>query len=105
MSNDPIAALKQAYAPRLVSQLQQLRQMIEQLPAVAAASDVEPIRALAHRVHGTAGSYGFAAASALAKHIELSLDEQLAGDSLDQAGLRGLLGAPEWDNAAPQLAQ
>jgi HPt (histidine-containing phosphotransfer) domain-containing protein len=89
-----LAALRAEYAAVLPARLEELEQA---LGALARSPEQRLVAArLAHRLAGTAGSYGFAAVSAVCRELELTLelaqplDAQRVAASLERArhGLR-----------------
>lgn len=63
-----LEALRAEYRPALEEEVQTLA-------AAVAAEDWPAVRRIAHRIAGTAGSYGFKDASVSARTIEDALDE------------------------------
>ncbi len=86
MSSDVVAALMRAFGPKLPARLA----AIEAALAHARSGDAEGLgaaRRLAHKLHGTAGSYGYAAVSVAAGELEALLDENPPNwDEVDAAG-------------------
>ena len=68
MGNDPLAPLRARFTQRCVDDVATLRSLLNQDPVVRR----EPLRMLAHRLSGIAGSFGHTSLSTLAGDIELS---------------------------------
>lgn len=85
------AALRISYQASLPSQLEALRTSLEEARSGGAAAR-ERAHLLAHRLHGTAGSYGYLEVSGAARRIEQSLDPATGG-------------AVDWDALLAVLAQ
>lgn len=68
---DRLADVRARYAERLRSQRSEL---LECLAALDSGADVrEQLRSFAHRLHGSAGSFGFDRVSQVAAHVESAL--------------------------------
>ena len=75
-----LAALRERFAASAERTVAAFRAFAHQLAASPAAPDVvEALRCELHRVHGTAGTYGFAEASRLAASLEAEV-VRWAGD-------------------------
>ncbi len=89
MSGDAVAALMRAFGVKLPARLAALEDAL----ALARTGDAEGLgaaRRLAHKLHGTAGSYGYAAVSVAAGNLEALLDKSPPSwDEVDTA--RGAL--------------
>ncbi len=80
--DDLFADLRVAYAAALPGQVEQLTALLAGLPDTPGARN--DALSLSHRLHGTAGTYGFGAASEAAARIERALrGESDAGDLVD----------------------
>lgn len=72
-TNDALRVLRERYRATIANTVAALRQIATQLAASPAAPEVvDALRRELHRIHGTAGSYGFADASRLAADLEQS---------------------------------
>jgi CheY-like chemotaxis protein/HPt (histidine-containing phosphotransfer) domain-containing protein len=70
-TNDALRVLRERYRATIGNTVAALRQIAAQLAASPTAPEVvDALRRELHRVHGTAGSYGFADASRLAAELE-----------------------------------
>jgi CheY-like chemotaxis protein/HPt (histidine-containing phosphotransfer) domain-containing protein len=70
-TNDALRVLRERYRSTIANTVAALRQIAEQLRLSPAAPEVvDALRRELHRIHGTAGSYGFADASRLAAELE-----------------------------------
>jgi chemotaxis protein histidine kinase CheA len=68
---DVLRALQERYRGTVASTLELLREMARELSAVPAAPQtLDALRRELHRVHGTAGSYGYDLASRVASTLE-----------------------------------
>ena len=91
------AELRQRYRPKLERQIELLAALLDEARAeTPAGARVEAGRQLAHRLKGTAGTYGFGAASGALERIE----DQLAGLQGDAR----VDGASVWREIAAALA-
>jgi HPt (histidine-containing phosphotransfer) domain-containing protein len=75
-----LLAVRAEYAAELPALLATLAALVEE--AAARPEAAPPARLAAHRLRGTAGSYGFAAVGEAAGRIEDALDEGLTGPAL-----------------------
>ena len=95
MSSDSVAALMRAFGSKLPARLAALEAAL----TLARSGDAEGLgtaRRLAHKLHGIAGSYGYAAVSVAAGDLEALLDEEPPNwEEVDSAGraLRDVVGA------------
>jgi DNA-binding response OmpR family regulator/HPt (histidine-containing phosphotransfer) domain-containing protein len=81
-----LATLRERYRASLGATLQALDQLGAQLAETPTAADViEATRREVHRIHGSAGSYGFSDVSQLAKVFEQRLSQWSAGGATDAA--------------------
>jgi HPt (histidine-containing phosphotransfer) domain-containing protein len=89
MSDDPLALLRGRFAQRCVEDLATLRSLLNQDAEVRR----EPLRIVAHRLAGIAGSFGYASLSTLAGVIDYDLaqDQPVADEELSE-----LVTALEW---------
>jgi CheY-like chemotaxis protein/HPt (histidine-containing phosphotransfer) domain-containing protein len=70
-TNEALRVLRERYRATIANTVAALRQIAGQLAAAPSAPEVvDALRRELHRVHGTAGSYGFADASRLAADLE-----------------------------------
>jgi chemotaxis protein histidine kinase CheA len=70
-SNDALRLLRERFRAASPATIARLRGLVAALAASPAAPDaIDALRRELHRVHGTAGSYGFKAASQLAAAME-----------------------------------
>lgn len=70
-TNEALRVLRDRYRGTIANTVAALRQIAEQLASAPTAPEVvDELRRELHRVHGTAGSYGFADASRLAAELE-----------------------------------
>ena len=70
-TNDALRVLRERYRATIANTVAALRQIASQLASAPSAPEVvDALRRELHRVHGTAGSYGFADASRLAAELE-----------------------------------
>lgn len=70
-TNEALRVLRERYRATMANTVSALRQIAEQLAGAPAAPEiVDALRRELHRIHGTAGSYGFADASRLAAELE-----------------------------------
>jgi HPt (histidine-containing phosphotransfer) domain-containing protein len=76
-----LAALREGYAADLPALVASLAAAVDEARRDPSAGLLRAAREQAHRIHGTAGSYGFAAAGKAAGRIEAALDEVSAGSS------------------------
>ena len=74
-----LAALRAGYAADLPAIVASLAASLDEARREPSAELLRAAREQAHRLHGTAGSYGFAAAGRAAGRIEAALDELAAG--------------------------
>ena len=84
-----LQALRDDYAARLPAELQQLRELVNNL--VEPGLRAEALAQLNHRLHklaGSAGSFGFTDLGKQAKKLELQAQEWVAGTPLDMGLLR-----------------
>ena len=81
-ANERLAAARAAYAERARSQCAAVRRLAAELPDPGA---LQALRQLGHRLHGTAGSYGFTDVSSAAARLE-----QASTSTSDIASLRKL---------------
>jgi HPt (histidine-containing phosphotransfer) domain-containing protein len=89
---EALAVLRAEYAAELPGLSRALAERVH--AALRDVAALPPARAAAHRLAGTAGSYGFADVSAAASRIEVALDEVCArGGSCRDAERDGLLAA------------
>ncbi|WP_304466084.1 diguanylate cyclase [Vitiosangium sp. GDMCC 1.1324] len=89
-------ALRAEYGTRLGEKLRELTAALEQARA-GSAEGLEAAYQLAHKLHGTAGSYGFREVSVAARHLETLLKPARSGQ-----------GATDWkalDTARDELAR
>lgn len=87
---DRYAALCRAYAARLPARLAELRGQIEAARATPGVDALATARDAAHKLHGTAGSYGFAEVTAAFGALERAIDDlaaRRAPDARDWSGL------------------
>jgi HPt (histidine-containing phosphotransfer) domain-containing protein len=84
---DRYAALCRTYAERLPARLLALRAQIDDARARRAPGALGEARDSAHKLHGTAGSYGFAEVTAAFGAVERAIDELVA---------RGEAADPDW---------
>jgi CheY-like chemotaxis protein/HPt (histidine-containing phosphotransfer) domain-containing protein len=83
---EALAALRERYRATSATSVAALRRLAAQLAAMPAAPDViEALRRELHRVHGTAGTYGFPEASRLAAQLEERAILWAADPALDHA--------------------
>lgn len=84
-AHDALTALRAEYARRLPSRVRRVALALGACRrAPGDALRLERARALAHRLRGTAGSYGFAAVGAAAGRVEDGI-VRLAWDEIDSA--------------------
>jgi PAS domain-containing protein/HPt (histidine-containing phosphotransfer) domain-containing protein len=88
-TEDPFADLRTAYAATLPGQVTELVELLQRAPASPEARTEALWRA--HRLHGTAGTYGFAEVSKAAAAVEAALRHPDG------------LGAPEWEGSIGRL--
>jgi CheY-like chemotaxis protein/HPt (histidine-containing phosphotransfer) domain-containing protein len=70
-TNDALRVLRERYRATIANTVAALRQLAQQLTRTPSAPEiVDALRRELHRIHGTAGSYGFADASRLAAELE-----------------------------------
>jgi CheY-like chemotaxis protein/HPt (histidine-containing phosphotransfer) domain-containing protein len=70
-TNEALRVLRERYRATIANTVAALRQIADQLSADPSAPEiVDALRRELHRIHGTAGSYGFADASRLAADLE-----------------------------------
>jgi HPt (histidine-containing phosphotransfer) domain-containing protein len=79
-----LAALREGYAADLPALVASLAASIDLARREPSAESLRAARDQAHRIHGTAGSYGFAAAGKAAGRIEVALDAG-AWEEIDDA--------------------
>jgi HPt (histidine-containing phosphotransfer) domain-containing protein len=82
--DDTFRALSAEYATRLEGKVRELTAAMERARA-GSAEALEEAHQLAHKLHGTAGSYGFHAVSGAARNLETLLRRSRDGK-----------GAPDW---------
>ena len=88
-----LAALKAEYAASLPGKVDQLAELVESVATGNPAALAE-LRTRAHRLRGTAGSYGFDAIGRAAGLLEEAVKAVVAGtEPLDPQALRDLLDA------------
>jgi diguanylate cyclase (GGDEF)-like protein len=87
------AALRASYAASLPAQLQALGALLEEARGGGAPAR-ERAHLLAHRIHGTAGSYGHLEVSRAARQIEQTLDPARTG-AVDWDALLAVLAQPQ----------
>ena len=91
---EKLAALRESY--RRTALPQQLGELRARLASAQGAAEIAEAAGLAHRVKGTAGSYGFDAVAAELEGIEAILESGRAG---------GALAPPDRDALAAALAR
>ena len=85
-TNDALRVLRERYRATIGNTVAALRQIAAQLAAAPTAPEVvDALRRELHRVHGTAGSYGFADASRLAAELEQAAVRWAIDPALDAA--------------------
>lgn len=83
-TNAALRVLRERYRATIANTVSALRQIASQLAASPAAPEVvDALRRELHRIHGTAGSYGFADASRLAAELEQAAVRWAIDRSLD----------------------
>ncbi len=101
-----IKALTDEYEAKLPGRLQELDAAFKQLPPDGGAGDSRPelenLVALAHKLSGSAGTFGFMALGVAAEKLENACQAHLDQSSLDQSG--GLGAAAHGELAALMAA-
>ena len=98
---DKIKALRDEYEAKLPDRLRELDAVFNQLPPEDGAGESRPalenLMALAHKLSGSAGTFGFMALGVAAEKLENACQAYLDQPGLDQSGghgeLAGLLAA------------
>jgi hypothetical protein len=85
-----LAGYREAYGRKLPDRLAQLEILLLRGRRVGGRQPIEAARALAHRLMGTSGSYGFDAACAELARIEADLARLLDGGAEPGAAWEGI---------------
>lgn len=92
---DKIKALGDEYEARLPARLRELEACFKQLPTDGGAGEsrreLETLMALAHKLSGSAGTFGFMALGIAAEKLENACQASLDQPGLDQPGGHGEL--------------
>ena len=90
-AREALRVMRERYRAASGAIVERLLALAEDMARSPDSSEViEAVRREAHRVHGTAGTYGFSEASDVAASLERRCNEW-AGDPAADAGVRGII--------------
>lgn len=100
-------ALRESYRTRLSEQIRELESAVDRaLSPTGNTHDVEDARGLAHRLTGTAGTYGFAKAGEtlrkIEEHLAMVQESRIRGSAIRQPGLLSRLRGIREELALPE---